>query len=172
MDQQQQQYRKDSRSEYGVYIKSLLTKKIALKITEVGRNVKGNLTKKIIASIEGKCIVEGYIRPSTVEIVSYSPGLIKDDHVEFQVVYMCLICNPIKDMEVECVVRNVTKAGIHAHVADEDENVPIIVFIARDHNNTNPQFETIREADAIKVRIIGTRFELNDTSITAIAGLA
>jgi hypothetical protein len=75
-------------------------------------------------------------------------------------------------MEVECVVRNVTKAGIHAHVMDEDENVPIIVFIARDHNNTNPQFETIREADAIKARIIGTRFELNDTSITAIAGLA
>jgi hypothetical protein len=63
MEQQQQQYKKDSRSEYGVYIKSLLTKKIALKITEVGKNVKGNLTKKIIASIEGKCIGEGYIRP-------------------------------------------------------------------------------------------------------------
>lgn len=169
---EQQQQKKDSRAEYGVYIKSLLTRKIPLKITEIGKNVKGNLTKKIVALSEGKCIIEGFIRPSTIEIVSYSPGLIKDDHVEFHVVYMCLVCNPVKDMEVSCVVRNVTKAGIHAHVVDDDDNVPIIVFIARDHNNTNPRFDTIRDTDVIKARIIGTRFELNDTSITAIAGLA
>jgi len=163
--------KKDSHTDYGIYIKSILTKKIPLKITEIGKNVKGNLTKKIVSSIEGKCIIEGFIRPSTVEIVSYSPGLIKDDHVEFQVVYMCLVCNPVKDLEVSCVVRNVTKAGIHAHVVDDDENVPITVFIARDHNNTNPQFDTIKEADLIKAKIIGTRFELNDSSITTIAGL-
>jgi DNA-directed RNA polymerase subunit E'/Rpb7 len=159
------------KNEYDVYIKSLLTKKITLKITEIGKNVKANLTKKIVNSIEGKCIIEGFIRPSTVNIVSYSPGLIKDDHVEFQVVYMCLVCNPVKDLEILCVVRNVTKAGIHAHVVDEDENVPITVFIARDHHNMNPNFDTIKEADSVKAKIIGTRFELNDTSITAIASL-
>jgi DNA-directed RNA polymerase subunit E'/Rpb7 len=159
------------KNEYDVYIKSLLTKKITLKITEIGKNVKANLTKKIVNSIEGKCIIEGFIRPSTVNIVSYSPGLIKDDHVEFQVVYMCLVCNPVKDLEILCVVRNVTKAGIHAHVVDEDENVPITVFIARDHHNMNPHFDTIKEADSVKAKIIGTRFELNDTSITAIASL-
>ena len=159
------------KNEYDVYIKSLLTKKITLKITEIGKNVKANLTKKIVNGIEGKCIIEGFIRPSTVNIVSYSPGLIKDDHVEFQVVYMCLVCNPVKDLEILCVVRNVTKAGIHAHVVDEDENVPITVFIARDHHNMNPNFDTIKEADSVKAKIIGTRFELNDTSITAIASL-
>ena len=168
---EQQQYKKDSRSEYGVYIKSLLTKKIALKITEVGKNVKGNLTKKIIASIEGKCIVEGYIRPSTVEIVSYSPGLIKDDHVEFQVVYMCLVCNPIKDMEVECVVRNVTKAGIHAQVVDANEVVPVTIFIARDHHNTDKHFNAIKENMDIVVKVIGVRYELNDPYICVIGQL-
>jgi hypothetical protein len=72
---------------------------------------------------------------------------------------------------VSCIVQNITKAGIHAHVVDADENVPIIVFIARDHQNMNPNFDTIREDDTIRAKIIGTRFELNDNAITAIAGL-
>jgi hypothetical protein len=56
-------------------------------------------------------------------------------------------------------------------VVDANENVPIIVFIARDHQNMNPRFDVIREDDTIRAKIIGTRFELNDNAITAIAGL-
>ena len=115
----------------------MLSKKLALKVTEVGRNIKQNLEKKIKFSIEGKCIAEGFIRPKTVEVISYSCGLIKDDHIEFQVIYRCLVCNPIKDMEVECLVNNVTKAGIHAFVKDDENNIPITIFVARDHHNTN-----------------------------------
>ena len=161
----------DKKEYNSVYVESLLTRKIALKITEIGKNVKANLTKKLATSMEGKCCVEGYICPRKVDIMSYSPGLIKDDHVEFHVVFRSMVCNPIKDIEVSCVVQNITKAGIHAHVVDADENVPIIVFIARDHQNMNPHFDTIREDDTIRAKIIGTRFELNDNAITAIAGL-
>ena len=155
----------------GVYIDSLLTRKLPLKITEIGKNVKSNLIKKLAASMEGKCCVEGYVCPMTIDIVSYSAGLIKDDHVEFHVVFRSMVCNPIKDIEVSCLVQNITKAGIHAHVVDANENVPIIVFIARDHQNMNPRFDVIREDDTIRAKIIGTRFELNDNAITAIAGL-
>lgn len=159
------------RKEYGVYVNLMLSKKVVLNITEIGKNVKQNLEKKIKYSIEGRCIVEGFVRPKTVEIVSYSSGLIKDDHVEFQVIYRCLICNPIKDMEMDCVVNNVTKAGIHAFVKDDDDNTPVTVFVARDHHVSVPQFDSVQEKDHIRVRIIGTRFELNDPSITTIAAL-
>ena len=159
------------KKKYGVYMNSMLSKKIVLKITEVGKNVKENLKRKIIHSIEGKCIMEGFVKPNTIDIISYSAGLIKDDHIEFQIVYKCLICNPIKDFEVECFVNNVTKAGIHAVVKDNEDNIPITVFVARDHHITNPAFESVEEKNTILVKIIGTRFELNDTTITAIASL-
>lgn len=159
------------KKEYSVYIMSMLSKKVVLKITEIGKNIKQNLEKKIKYGIEGKCIAEGFIRPKTVEIVSYSCGLVKDDHIEFQVIYRCLVCNPIKDVEVECKVKNITKAGIHAEVRDDEDNVPITIFVARDHNYTNRLFENVEVDTIVRVKIIGVRFELNDPSITAIAQL-
>ena len=149
----------------------MLSKRVVLKITEIGQKLKQNLEKKIKNSIEGKCITEGFIRPKTVEIVSYSCGLVKDDHIEFHVIYQCLVCNPIKDMEVVCRVKNITKAGIHAEVRDNEDNVPITVFVARDHNYTNKMFDEVEKDTSIRVKIIGVRFELNDPSITAIAYL-
>jgi len=159
------------KKEYSVYIMSMLSKKVVLKITEIGKNIKQNLEKKIKYGIEGKCIAEGFIRPKTVEIVSYSCGLVKDDHIEFQVIYRCLVCNPIKDVEVECKVKNITKAGIHAEVRDDDNNVPITIFVARDHNYANRMFENVEVDAIVRVKIIGVRFEFNDPSITAIAQL-
>jgi DNA-directed RNA polymerase subunit E'/Rpb7 len=161
----------NTKKEYGVYIDSMLSRKVILKITEVGKNVVVNLTKKIKLSVEGKCIPEGFIKSGSVNIISYSAGLIKDDFIEFQVIYKCFVCNPIKDFEVDCYVNNITKAGIHAVKRDNDDNTPITIFVAREHNITNPIFETVEEKDTIRVRIIGTRFELNDMTITAIASL-
>lgn len=151
------------------YIESLLSKKVVLKITDVGKNVKENLLKKIRNIVEGKCVAEGFIKPKSVEIVSYSSGLIKDDHVEFQIIYKCMVCNPVSEMEIDCVVYNVTKAGIHAHVMDEADNVPITIFVARDYHQSVAEFENVAEKDNIKVKLIGVRFELNDPTITAIA---
>jgi DNA-directed RNA polymerase subunit E'/Rpb7 len=161
----------NNQNKYGVYVDSLLSKKVVLKITEIGKNIKQNLEKKIKNSIEGKCITEGFVRPNSLQVKTYSCGLVKDDHIEFNVVYKCDICNPVKGLEVECKVRNITKAGIHAEVKDQDDNVPITIFVARDHNYENKQFDTIEKDAIIGVRIIGMRFELNDPSITAIAYL-
>jgi DNA-directed RNA polymerase subunit E'/Rpb7 len=158
-------------NKYGVYVDSLLSKKVVLKITEIGKNVKENLERKIKNSIEGKCIMEGFVKPNTVQVKSYSCGLIKDDHIEFQVIYRCDICNPVKGLDVECKVKDITKAGIHAEVKDQEDNVPIIIFVARDHNYENNMFDKVEKDAIINTKIIGVRFELNDPSITAIAYL-
>ena len=157
---------------YGVYIRSILQMKIALNITEIGKNLTQNLEKLIRLKTEGKCIAEGFIRPNSVRVINYSSGLIKDDHVEFCTTYECMVCYPIKDMMVSCTVSEVTKAGIHAYVKDVDsDNVPITVFVARDHHSTSKYFNSIKENAIIDARIIGIRFELNDPSITTIASL-
>jgi len=156
---------------FGVYIRSILTQKVILHIKEIGRNVKQNLEQKIVSKNEGRCITEGFIRPNSVKIISYSSGLVNSENIEFQTVFECMICHPIEGQLIECIAKTVTKAGIHAEVVTENDIVPVTVFIARDHHNTNKHFATIKENANLSVRVIGVRFELNDPYICVIGQL-
>jgi hypothetical protein len=156
---------------FGVYIRSILTQKVILHIKEIGRNVKQNLEQKIVSKNEGRCITEGFIRPNSVRIISYSSGLVNSENIEFQTVFECMVCHPVEGQIIECVAKTVTKAGIHAEVVTENDIVPVTVFVARDHHNTNKYFATIKENANITVRVIGVRFELNDPYICVIGQL-
>jgi DNA-directed RNA polymerase subunit E'/Rpb7 len=169
--QQQQQVKRGDAKIYGVYINSLLSQKIILSITEIGKNIKQNLEQKIVSRNEGRCITHGFIRPNSVKIVSYSSGLVNADNVEFQAVFECMICNPVEGMLINCIVKTITKAGIHAEVVTENEIVPVTVFIAKDHYVTNAYFNSVKENDDITVKVIGSRFELNDPYICVIGQL-
>lgn len=151
-----------------IFHKSILTNKIALSILEVGSNIKENLEKKIIMTIEGYCIREGYIKPKSVQVIQYSSGTVNGDNIEFCVVFECMVCHPIEGMRLPCTVKTITKAGIHAEVLLEDNIMPLIIFIARDHHNINKYFNELEEGDQIITKVIGIRYELNDRHICAI----
>jgi DNA-directed RNA polymerase subunit E'/Rpb7 len=171
MDQTTKMRNVEKSKVYGVYIKSLLTQKVIISMNEVGKNIKQNLEKKITSKIEGRCIKEGFIKPNSVKIISYSSGLVNLSYIDFEVVFECMVCHPVEGMLIECDVRTVTKAGIHAVVNTDDGVVPVTVFVARDHNHNDAYFATIKENMKITVRVIGVRFELNDPFICVIAKL-
>ena len=156
---------------FGVYSPSMLTHKITLEITEVGKNVKRNLEQTINNTSSGKCIAEGFIKKGSIHVVSYSCGTVNNGRVEFQVVFECMICHPVEGMQIECTAKTITKAGIHAEVFDNDGIMPITVFIARDHHYTDKSFSSVSETSKITVSIIGVRYELNDPYICVIAKL-
>jgi len=163
--------REDERQIFDPYLPSILSMKVVLPIIEVGGNIKANLEKLIISKTEGKCIMEGFIRPDSVHILTYSAGKINAGSVEFQTTYECMICHPVDGMLVKCKCNTITKAGIHAEVVDQKGNVPVTVFIARDHHLRNDLFEKVTENAMLIVSIIGVRFELNDTTICTIGKL-
>tara|TARA_B110000967_G_scaffold147109_1_gene150611 strand:- start:1313 stop:1816 length:504 start_codon:yes stop_codon:yes gene_type:complete len=156
---------------YGVYIPSVLSKKVVLSINQVGKNLKQNLEKTIQKNTEGRCIPEGFIQPGSVKIMTYSSGNVNNDNIEFQTVYECMICYPVEGMTIECTAKTITKAGIHAEVVDGSGTVPVTVFIARDHHFTDNRFAKVSAGDKLKAIIIGCKFELNDPYISAIASL-
>lgn len=159
------------KNEYSVYARNMISAKIHLSMREVGDSTKQNLERKIVQRTEGKCIPEGYVRPDSVKIITYSSGVVKMNLIEFQVVFECLICNPVEGQIVECTTKTITKAGIHAEVMTDRKFIPMKIFVARDHNYANRLFGNITENETISVRIIGKRFELNDPYIVAIASL-
>jgi hypothetical protein len=145
--------------------------KVVLPIVEVGKNMKENLEKIISRRNEGKCIAEGFIRPGSIKVVRYSSGNVMGQYVEFETVFECMICHPVEGMLIECDVKTITKAGIHAEVVDSAGAVPITAFIARDHHFNDQNFSEIKENAKIVVRVIGTRYELNDPYICVIGKL-
>jgi len=174
MEGQRPQYKKQSNQPtkiYGVYVKSMLTSKIVLSINEIGKNVKQNLETMISRTMEGKCIKEGYIKPGSSRILTYSSGVVNGEKIIFDTVFECNVCHPVEGMWIECITKTITKAGIHAEVIDDKGNVPITVFIARDHHFKDKQFSDVGENVKITVRVIGVRFEYNDSYICVIGKL-
>ena len=158
-------------AEHNVYAKSVLSKKIYLLITETGANVKENIESKITSSVEGKCIAEGFIKPGTVRLVSYSSGIVNNERIEFQTIFECMICHPVEGMTMDCTSKTITKAGVHAQVVDSDGTIPVTVFIARDHHNMNRHFNSIKENANITIKVTGVRYELNDPYICVLGKL-
>jgi hypothetical protein len=151
----------------GLYIRSVLTRKVPLAFKIVGSNVQELLTRSLVRDLEGKCAVEGFIKRNSIRVINYSAGSIEGDKVLFQVLFECLICNPVEGFGFKAVARNITKAGIRA-TTDEEES-PVVVFLAKEHHTLRDDFSDIKVDDVINVRVIGTRFELNDPYISVIA---
>lgn len=152
-----------------LFTNSLITRRIDLPIVNVGKNLMSTFDSYVKTNFEGKCSVEGYIKPGSTNIISYSAGKTHGDMISFNVVIGCDICSPVEGMHIQCRAVNITKAGIRAE--SQNSPSPIVVFIARDHYYDGKYFNSINEGDNIMIRVIGCRFELNDSQISVIAEL-
>lgn len=157
------------RRDNSLYTQMIINKKVFILMKNIGSNLKDIMLKIIENDIAGKCIKEGYIKPNSISILSHSNGIQESNYIKFDVVIECLVCNPVEGQNISCKVVNITKAGIRASV--DDENDPLIIFIARDHSYLNKNFSNIKDDQEIMVRVIGQRFELNDKNISVIGEL-
>lgn len=152
--------------EEGVYSNNLLTRKVHVPFQNVGQNLKQLLENKMKKDIEGKCSVEGFIKPDSTKITSYSSGLVEANNIVFEVVFECLVCCPVEGQKIKCVVKNLTQAGIRAEINDSPS--PVVIYLSRDHHYNNAYFSTVKENEEITIRVIGQRFELNDDQVSVI----
>ena len=153
-----------------IYVPTLVSRKVVLPFTAIGRNIRDVLEKHLAHEHEGKCNAEGYVRPRSTQLLANSSGDLTDHAaVAFEVMYEYQACNPVEGMLIHCVVQTVTQAGLQAHIVPEPS--PVIVFVSRDHHYSNPRFAKIKAGDEIVVRVIGQHFELNDPAVSVIGEL-
>lgn len=148
----------------GVYMTNLITRKIHVPFNKIGKNIANNIEVIIKREIEGKCAIEGYIKPNSVKIITYSSGILVEEQVLFEVVFECMVCCPVEGMLIKCIVKNVTQAGIRAVINEEAS--PVVIYVSRDHHYNNKYFNTVKENDEITIRVIGQRYELNDEHVS------
>lgn len=154
-----------------LYSKSVLTTKVVIPFILVGSNVETTIKNTISAKMEGKCIVEGYVKPDSIRIIKFSSGTLASKYVEFEVVFECSICCPVEGMQINCYAKNITQAGIRAFTSLDEKKSPVIIYVSRDHHSSNSYFNSVNEKDFIRVRVIGQRFELNDKQVSIIGEL-
>jgi DNA-directed RNA polymerase subunit E'/Rpb7 len=155
----------------GLFILSLIEKRITLTIDQMTDKLEDNLLKAIRKSFTNKCIEEGFVHPGSIQIKSYSAGKIGTQGTNIIVLFTCLTCNPPAGLVVQCTITDLTKAGVHAMCYDKaDHSIqPLSLYILRDHEFNNSLFDTVKKGDTIQARILGTRFELGDKCINAVA---
>ena len=153
-----------------IYVPTMVTQKVVLPFTAIGKNIRAVLEQHLAHAHEGKCNAEGYVRPRSTQLLAHSPGNLADHgSVAFEAMYEYQACNPVEGMLLACVVQTVTHAGLHAHIVPEPS--PLVIFVSRDHHYSSPQFSKIKAGDEITVRVIGQHFELNDPAVSVIAEL-
>ena len=143
---------------------------LILPLKSVGKNLKEKISRNLSVKLEGKCNGDGFVKSGSLKVTTYSNGLLTSGDVKYKIVYEAYVCNPVEGHLIECIVNNVTKAGIRASVID-GEDTPLVIFIARDHHYNDSNFLSVKEGDNITVRVVGSRFELNDTYIAIIGEL-
>ena len=154
-----------------LYSNSVLTTKVVIPFILVGSNVETTIKNTISAKMEGKCIVEGYVKPDSIRIIKFSSGTLTSKYVEFEVVFECSISCPVEGMQINCYAKNITQAGIRAFTSLDEKKSPVIIYVSRDHHSSNSYFNSVNEKDFIRVRVIGQRFELNDKQVSIIGEL-
>jgi hypothetical protein len=144
-----------------------------LPITAIGQNLLSTLENTISEMICGKCIVDGYVKPGSIQIISYTCGTLKNSKVLFDVVFNCDVCFPVAGMKLKCIAKNITKAGIRAESSEDDGNPsPFILYIAKDHSFTSDVFNSMKVGQEFIAKVIDQRFELYDNYISIIGEIA
>jgi len=93
---QQKIYKKKEIKYSGIYSRSLITRSVVLPIVTIGKNIKETIEKCIAINFEGKCIVEGFVKPNSSKIITYSSGVVQGTNIKFEVVFECQICCPVE----------------------------------------------------------------------------
>lgn len=173
MNRTNKSYKKSRQSEIRtVFNACQITKQVMLPITAVNLNLMSTLENVISEMVCGKCIVDGYVKPGSVQIITYSSGIMKNINVLFDVVFNCQVCFPVAGMKLRCIAKNITKAGIKAESAESDDGQsPFILYVARDHSYENKALSLMNVGDIFTAKVIDQRFELNDSHISIIAEL-
>jgi DNA-directed RNA polymerase subunit E'/Rpb7 len=159
-----------------IYTRSQITKGIVLPINAIGKNLKEMIEVNIKKQYEAKCIKEGYIKPNSIKIISFSNGLITNGYLIFyEVLFECEICFPVEGMLIKCVAKNITIAGITALSADDEllGGSPVYVLVPKDYHlkYNNSYFNDIKVDDKFLIRVIGQKFQLNDKYISVLGEL-
>lgn len=137
--------------------------------------IEGHLNQVVSSEIDGRCIAEGFVKPDSCKLRSYSIGTFAAGNIRFDLDIECMMCCPKEGAIMKCIAKTVTQAGIRAHACATPS--PVVIYVSREMHdasatrmiaNHSASMDSVKPGDMIQVRVVGRRFELNDKYVSII----
>ena len=160
----------DSNLEDSLYNELLLMENIVVPPDKFNNNINIFLEDSLKLKNEQKCISEGYIKKDSINIYKKSLGLLKgsqfNGYINYVILYKALVCNPKTDSIIRCKVKLINnKLGLLCN------NGPLTIIVGKQLHNNPSLLDEINVDDIIEVKIIESKFSLNDKEIKLLAKL-
>ena len=159
-----------------IFKSSYIDQRVTLKPAEL-RDAAGDidkfLTEKLRKRLEGICCTHGYVRPGSTEIMARSMGQAEHGRFTADFVYNCKVkisCFlPFADQVITARIQKMNRLGAYALVYEAGRVLEAMrVLIPRDLHLGNAEFDGLQVGQGIKVRLLQSRFQVNDTFIQAV----
>lgn len=152
-----------------IFYTSVIDYRISITPLEVQKNINSLILEKVRNNIGDRCFKQGYISKNSIKIIQRSIGNIESSHFNGNIIYNLKlevkICCPVENDIITCRVIGKNKMGILA------KNEPLMIALSKLHHENLDFFENVKKDDVIKVKVICSKFELNDTEISVIGKL-
>ena len=146
---------------------------VVLKPSEMDNDFENTILKKLKTLYENVCSKYGYIKNNSIKILKRSIGTIKTQHfngnVNFNVICIAEICNPIQGSIIKCRVKAKNSLGLLAE--GFYEKIPILEIIIPKISagiQSELNLDTINIGQEIKIEVCGKKYQLYDKHISII----
>jgi DNA-directed RNA polymerase subunit E'/Rpb7 len=153
-----------------------LDKRISISPSDL-RVAAGNIDEFLVAKIrdglEGQCCAHGYVRPGSTTILGRSMGQAEHGLFTADFLYHCKVkvscLLPHADQVVEGRILKVNKSGAYVLLVEDGKLLEAMrILMPRDLHISNSEFEGLQVGQGVRVRILRSRFQANDSFIQAV----
>lgn len=153
-----------------LYNEILLLENIFVSPDKFNNKINNHIEEFLKNKVEEKCIAEGYVKKDTVQILKKSIGSLKgsqfNGYINYELKYKAQICSPKNGSIIKCKVKLVNnKLGVLG------SNGPLTIIVAKQLHNNPDLLDEINIDDIIEIKVIETKYSLNDKEIKIIAKL-
>ena len=156
-----------------------IDQRVALKPSEFREaiaDLDGYLLAAMRKGVDGTCNAQGYIRPGSMQILARSMG--QAEHCRFtgDFIFYCKVrmecLMPFDGMIVEAQVLKANKLGAYVLVTEKKKRLEAMrILLPRDFNMGNPEFDNLKVGDEVRIKVLQTRFQVNDAFINGVGTL-
>ena len=153
-----------------------IDQRVALKPSEFREaipDLDGYLLAAMRKGVEGACNAQGYVKPGSMQILARSMG--QAEHCRFtgDYIFYCKIrmdcLMPYDGMMVEGTVLKANKLGAYVLVTEGKRRLEAMrILLPRDMHMGDAIFDGLKVGDNIRVKVMQTRFQVNDAFINAV----
>ena len=149
-----------------IYNEVIINKSVIITPDMINKNLNENIYNNLIKKYENKCLDDGFVLKDSIKIIKKSIGFIIQNkfngNIIYHLLFSCKICNPQKNMIIDCKIKNINKLGLLAI------NGPLVIIIPNELNNNKNKFNNLKINDTIKIVVLEKKFKINDTNISVV----